>query len=383
MQIKKVLVIKGGSQYGQTRYEADEMIKGFIEQNCKVSIMDLMSDETNYTDGWVEGYDLILGFNAMGIEWYMADKTANKPLFWAFLVDHPFYHHLRLLKIKGNVIVSCIDRKHVEYIDRYYKNIKWVCFMPHGGIIGKSHYIPYENRKYNVVMMGGLGKITETLVSINELKNRIGEVVDPVLHQVEKDMNLDLESVLEDQLRKNGVAITDQEFSAFMHGLYPIDIMRRYIKRRDLIDAITSAGIEVDIWGNGWEKVAEKNDKIRLHEPVAYDMINSIMADAKIVLNDMPLFHDGSHERVFAPMQCGAVCLSDKSIFIEELFVDKRDIVFYDSQKLEEVPCLIDYLLNNQKEAKLIAENGMVASQNETWVRRSYEVFEVAESLQS
>ena len=116
--INKILIIKGSAQYDVLRDVCDELMRSFCSFGCIVTVIDLTHYSYNNCDlESFSKYDLIFSFDVIGIELYnLIDKP---PLFWTFLVDPPFYLHERLMQIKGNVMVSCIDRQHVKYIDRF------------------------------------------------------------------------------------------------------------------------------------------------------------------------------------------------------------------------------------------------------------------------
>ena len=125
--IKKILIIKGSSQYSAARCFCDELLRSFCNMGHLVTMLDLTAlPDTECSDLFAQ-YDMIFSFDLAGIELY--NTMAVKPFLWTMLIDPPIYLNERLKQINGDVMVSCIDRRHVIYIDRYYKNIPWTCFM--------------------------------------------------------------------------------------------------------------------------------------------------------------------------------------------------------------------------------------------------------------
>ena len=93
-----------------------------------------------------------------------------------------------------------------------------------------------------------------------------------------------------------------------------------------------------------------------------------IMADSKIVLNMMPEFKRGTHDRVVCAMCNGAVALTDPSTYYETEFTDGEDIVFYDMANLEELPRIVNDILSDEEKAGSIALNGQKkALLDHTW----------------
>ncbi len=381
--MKKVLVIKGTSQYDQFRFVCDEMFTAFTNLGCLVTLLDCKYfDFTSVNKELFADYDLIFSFNGIGIELYNA--MLKKPMFWTFLVDHPFHHNSRLKQINDNVMVSCIDRRHVEYIDRYYKNIPWTCFMPHGGITGEAfHRIPYTERKYGVILMGSLGNIDEINSRIKMIESELEEIAVPVIEGALKDLSSDLEHLVYDRMSEIGIPCDDATFTDIMEFLNPIDTLRRYHKRSMLVDSLAEQGIPIDIWGNGWDGF--KSDKysglINVHDNVSYNEAKLIMRDARIILSDLPLFHDGSHERVFAAMQSGAISVSDRSIYLEECFTDGENIIFYEAGEVEELASRIRDILSDPSGAQKIINSADMLADDHTWQSRAAAILEIVDSL--
>ena len=57
---------------------------------------------------------------------------------------------------------------------------------------------------------------------------------------------------------------------------------------------------------------------------------HDMLSQSKISLNVMPWFKNGIHDRIFNSCLNGAVSLSDSSIYIDELFTDRQNIILYD-----------------------------------------------------
>lgn len=384
MKIKKVLILKGFSQYDVLRHFCDEMLQSLCSLGCLTTMLDLTSINPEIlTSVLFNNYDMIFSFNSIGIELY--NFMEHKPLFWSFLVDHPFHHHSRLQQIDGNVMVSCIDRRHVEYIDKYYKNIPWTCFMPHGGTTSEPlRHIPYIDRKYNVVFMGSLGNLQETDSLIKAISNELNDLVLSVTDTAISDMSLDLEQIVYDKLCELNVPFDNGLFSEIMPILSPIDTLRRYYKRLALISSLCYNGIDIDIWGSGWEqaiKDPECRKHIKLHGNVSYSEAMDIMRNSRIVLSDMPLFLDGSHERVFSSMQSGAISATDGSKFLEECFTDNENIIFYRNNNIEELASDIREKLNNPDTANTIINNAVNASADHMWRNRASAMMQIAKNL--
>lgn len=379
---KKILIIKGASQYGAARYFCDELLQAFCNMGCIVAMLDLTVFPDMDCPDQFALYDMIISFDVTGIELY---NTMNvKPFFWTILIDPPIYLNERLKQIKGDVMVSCIDRNHVSYIDRYYKNIPWTCFLPHGGITGDPlPKIPYCDRKYDVVILGSLQNFNDINKVINSLKAEYNPLAELIIDSAIKDLSSELSDIVLEKTKELSLNFDDITFRELMYIMRPVDALRRYYQRFSFIESLTSNGISLDIWGSGWEQLTTETnkDQLRLHGDISYNEAKNVMRDSKILLNAMPLYHDGSHERVFAAMQSGAIVASDRSIFLEECFYDHKDIIFYDPNDIEALSSTIKTLLNDPVRAQYIIDNAYVLSLNHTWSMRAASILEISDMI--
>lgn len=92
-----------------------------------------------------------------------------------------------------------------------------------------------------------------------------------------------------------------------------------------------------------------------------------LISDTKILLNVMPWFKDGIHDRVLTAMHNGSICLTDSSAFCQGIFQHEKNIVFFDLNKLDRLPEQVKLLQSNTKKAKEIAQNGKKIAQTFTW----------------
>lgn len=385
-RIDRILIIKGESQYGQMGAALDEMIKGFLSKGCLVTIMDLLHDDAEslrLRKDWIHDYDLIFSMNMIGLELYKADESQLKPLFWGYLEDHPFHLHSRLEMVKGeDIIVSCCDRGHVEYIDQFYPGVKWTCFMPHGGFPGYMKSVRFEDRKYDVVFIGSLTNEEALEKELDKLRSTFGNGVDLLIERVLSDTTVELETIVKNTLFEAGSGFEKENFASIMSVFSSLDYYRRFIKRKKLLEELAMAGIRVTIFGNGWEGLSERAQKThQLMGSIDHHLIGMIMGDSRFVLNDMPVFVDGSHDRVFAAMQCGAVCVTDRSGFLEELFTNEQEIIFYNANHPENVPDVLSRLMADHNKAEKIATAGRIAAQEQTWYNLAKDIIEIAEGL--
>lgn len=115
---------------------------------------------------------------------------------------------------------------------------------------------------------------------------------------------------------------------------------------------------------------------------ISADEVIDRMMDAKIVLNTMTWFKDGTHDRVFNGMLAGAVIVSDSSVYMAEEFCgditsDKAELMLFELDELEWLPDIIKELLADPKWMQQIADRGrQKALYHHTWKTRAMELHE-------
>ena len=112
--------------------------------------------------------------------------------------------------------------------------------------------------------------------------------------------------------------------------------------------------------------------------------------DAKIIINILKWFKDGTQSSVFDGMLAGAAVVADTSKYLAENFRDMEklsdglgystenaEIVFFELDKIQELEEKVKYLLGHLKEAQRIADRGYQrAKKQHTWNVRAQEIEE-------
>lgn len=132
--------------------------------------------------------------------------------------------------------------------------------------------------------------------------------------------------------------------------------------------SIAARGITVEIYGNGWGSESDYNNMVHIHNRISSAECNKLTSQAKIALNFMPWFKDGSSERVFNNMMAGSLCVTDPSNYLLNNYIDGEDIVYFDLNNIFKVGEVVEYYLHHTDEAQRIAEAGRIkASMNDSW----------------
>ena len=183
-----------------------------------------------------------------------------------------------------------------------------------------------------------------------------------------------------------GWTIPEDFMEALMYCGESIDWAVRMYQRERVIAALADAGFEVHLLGRGWENhpCAGRANVYRIDDRIPYGQTLSYMADAKITLNVMPWFKNGTHDRIFNAMLQRSIPLTDASGWIREHFTDGTDIALYDLEHLDRLPEIAARLLEDESYAASMIEAGYKkAAESFTWsdcAERLLEAFDASDA---
>ena len=177
--------------------------------------------------------------------------------------------------------------------------------------------------------------------------------------------------------------------AAFADGLelnFLADMFIRAVIREELLMEMLRNGIDVDIFGHGWEKFVEKcgnveksegrfKVKINICGEVDYRQLPELYADTKIALNVLPWFKAGQHDRIALAMCNGCVCVTDESTYLEKKFVDGENIFMYSLEDMTGAAMLVRDLLTHPLEAARAAAKGYVCAVSSLSFKKYIEIF--------
>ena len=381
--IQKILMIQGESQYDAISCFMNDLADGFRQLGCRVDILGGITKDALDRTIYFEEYDVVLSFFGITSVLYDAINRNPNTLFFLFLVDHPYYRYDWLAEQHRNLIVSCIDRNHCNFLQKYYKNIDAVQFVPHGGNLSEKPPKPFADREIDVAFFGTCSASNEYKSIVDQMSEDIMKIMDATIARVMQGECIPAEEILIQELRSGGIELSEAQLLELFVVLAFADTYIRAKQREKLILHLAKSGLEVHVYGNGWEKdELAQYENIKCHGAVSYTEALDIMTNTKIVINKMPLFLDGSHERVFTAMLNGAVCCTDESGYWKQEFIDGESICFYDFQDLDNLENIIKELLLNLDKAGKIAQNGYdIAIHKHQWKTRAEQILEICNKV--
>lgn len=408
-------------------YTAEQFHKAFSLLGHEVFIFhhnDFKKSAKEFMEFLKGGIDFTLIFNNIGL--FIKDDLGNN--LWDrfsvpcvnFLFDHPFYYQDTLRDASENAIFTCIDRNHVKYIKRFYPNIKKCFYMPLAGELLTPFSVgitdlqkqllsqdvsDWSTRPIDVLYVGSLKQnfdmdmcqvaqkafdfliknqtyTTEyalelslkkaiSLLDSDKTPDDISEGLDVAKLTFPSDICLQADdSVMED------VKLPESVIRSTIETYRYVDMNVNYYFRKKLIVDLVQSGIDVTVYGNGWNLDEIKNSPHFHYRGLTSqrDCLCEIRR-SKFVLNNMTWFKDGTHDRVHNAMLYHTVCITDDTAYLRERFEDGRDLIFYSLDTIHTLPDKIKELLWNPEKAMEIAENGFQkAVLTDTWNNRALEL---------
>jgi spore maturation protein CgeB len=166
------------------------------------------------------------------------------------------------------------------------------------------------------------------------------------------------------------------------YSLLMFQYLDKYVRGKDRTELIQSIkNARVHVFGEApsdaikhtpnWAHYLANQKNVVLHPPVGYEEALNILQQSKICLNSMPFFRDGTHERIFAGLACGALPLTSESRYLRETFVHEQDILYYHPRAGNSVNDLIDHYLAHEPLRRDAAASGRAKTMAaHTWDHR-------------
>lgn len=316
-------------------------------------------------------FDAVLEFNSDLPKVLMDDGSyfldhIHAP-FYDVLLDHPLYHHDMLRQTLSDFHVICLDINHRDYILKNYPHIKSVDVVSMTGEPAEA-CLPVCERPIDVLFLGTYTSPAEVFDAIQNCPPFLAADIKKLIERMLADPSLTLEAAATELIPETDSLIAEN-FPLHMQAYFLADTYLRAFLREKLIRTLEDAAVPLSVYGSDWEKMPHPaRSSVTFHDSVLFADTFSLMADAKITLNIMPLFKNGSHDRIPAAMLNKSVSVTDGSRLLTSLYTDGSDIVFYDINRMELLPERLFSLLSDEAKLSSIANAGYKnAAKNATW----------------
>ncbi len=306
--------------------------------------------------------------------------------FYNILMDHPFHYKAALDRAPEQILL-CMDRNHVDYVKRFFPNIKRVAFFPHAGIelrkkdmacAEESSYLPIEERKIDVLYAGGLSRyaaegLIPDLGSIREFD--AFELVKNALEKLINTPELTTEHVIEQCLKEINFKINDKKLGETIAELRFLDALAVSFYREQAVRILAENGVTVTVFGVGWDRCEWESPNVVYAGVTSPAQILELMNQSKIVLNTMTWFKQGAHDRIFNGMLAGAAVVSDRSEYVEEIFTKQKQLQLFSLDGIKELPEIVQSLLQHPRVAQDMADCGYEETRRKhMWINRLQDI---------
>lgn len=295
------------------------------------------------------------------------------------LMDHPFHYKEKLRQLPNTAIVLCTDRNHVAFLKKYEPILKCVAFLPHAGTKESITKRKLMDREMEVLYAGSLPFVNASLMVPDlSLEDRF-DAIDMskyVLDTLIEHSNQTTEEAICAYLEEKKLFFSTEETYDIIYKMRFLDSYATSYFREWTIRVLVEAGIDVFVYGSGWE-ICEWIDNPHFHwmgKVLAQDIL-PLMEEAKIVLSTQTWYKDGAHDRIFNGMLQRACVLTDTSKYLLEEFKDQKDIVFFEREKINELPKIVERLKNDPENMQKIADQGYEsAKKKHSWEIRAKQI---------
>lgn len=382
--MKKLLFFTGDIEtQGYFSRQIAEAMKGLGHETFIYDLSRPWESTENFFRFFEQDNTALINFNFHGMsgEQYFLDE--NDTMMWEALripsynivVDHPMYYHHFLEKVPANYHHISIDKNHEIYMRRFFPKIKNGPFLPLAGtkLYPNKSNVPIACRKYDVTMVGNYCKPS----TFDKYITRIDDEYTAFYHGMIEDLfthpDKTVEEVAETHLLAELSEVPEEELKKTFAALTFIDLYVRYTFRGRAIQELVDAGIKVHVFGDGWELLECRHpENLMIMNSLDSEGCLKKLCQTKLSLNVMPWFKNGAHDRIFNSMLNGAVCLTDSSIYLDEILHDGKDCSLYSLERMERLPEIAKELLSDPDRMQEIADSGYeLAQAGHTWAHRA------------
>lgn len=382
--MKKIMLFEGDIE--TQGYFSIQLAEAFQKMGHQTFIFDLSKpweSTERFFRFFEKGNTVLVNFNFHGMSGEEMFLDENDRMMWDALqipsynivVDHPMYYHHFLEKHPKDYHQISIDRNHEKYMQRFFPEIMRGPFLPLAGtqLYPNKSYTSAQYRRYDVTMVGNYtppSHFEKYITRIDEEYTAFyyGMIDDLLAHPMRT-----VEDVAEEHIRREIPEVTEEEIKKVMCKLTFIDLYVRFMTRGQAVAALVDAGIKVHVFGSGWDKLACKKPE-NLIDGSGLDSVGCLkkLCQSKISLNVMPWFRDGAHDRIFNSMLNGSLCLTDSSVYLDEILRDGSNCKIYSLEQLDALPDMVYDLLGNLDKLQEIIDNGYeMAKAAHTWEHRA------------
>ena len=291
---------------------------------------------------------------------------------FSYISDAPYSIWPYIIQMDRRSVITYSDQSHRQFLDDIgYKKPSF--FMPHGGPLPVKPHIDFKDRDINVLVLGRVQKAE----SLDDIVDRVGAGLPDLRKILDRAFEKALSENLEPYLALKSICLEGgiDLISSLPHPAL-FELLKSFYRwmemtnRNKLLQEITD--VKIDFVGPIRDEIAGITDRNHNfhHKQLGEDCLK-FMDRAKVVLNSVTVFPDGSHERIWFAMAHGAAVFTDYSRFVAETFRGDENILFIDNTNhRQSVDRLKNAMESGDALATLADKASAIYPHHHTWEKR-------------
>lgn len=359
------LILKGEADisYGVLQKFAVDLAESFVRLGQAVIIVGDEEDEeksNQYNEFIGKLFKGIIGFQTKALEIdYFSSLEGPKYLFW---FDYPLHFSNIFTNKSSDYYILCQDADYAKLI-RDYHGIENAMQFPPGGVVDiEPDYV--NERPYDIVFMGSFFEHRSDGLDEEQKAFYDYMITHPIL-----TFEAGLRAIMNLSEKDS---INDEFLNKMIHMKLACRAVIEYY-RELVINTIIESGYKIHFYGENWNRFPcdeRYRQNMIIHRAVTVDESLEELRKAKIGLNIMSWHKSGMTERIANIMLSGAVCLSDKSEYLDN--IDNDAIRLFSLDKLYELPTIIEEILDDEDNRVAMAQKAYkIANDEFSWDARA------------
>ena len=361
---------------------AYQMAEGFRQAGCRVMLADMQNTgktRQSVMEFAEKGRTAALFFNHTGLNLLTEDGQSIWNLLEAdcydYIVDHPMYYHAALIFPVERLTFVCVDEYHHKFIQRFYEKKVKSIFLPLAGMIASGPAMPFEDKDVDVIFTGSYNPEQNAEAYVSSFEEEAGMLWKEGYEWLLEHKERTVEEAVEQCFLKRGIKPDNLSLRNIIQMFRNIDGALRTQMRMNVVKALAESGMHLHVYGNGWEYFEGEKRNLTIYGRISFRESIEQMKRAKIVLNVMPWFKAGSHDRIYTAMLNHSVACTDASEYLSQTLTDRKNVLFYSIDNLDGLAEQLHKWLKQPELLKEIAEEGYhYAKIHHTWQNRALEL---------
>lgn len=373
----EVIICTGEMQADWAVVHMSDLHRGFADIGVE-------SRHIHLKDGDLDGFrKLIAGKQLAGDKFFVVSQNGGAPVGDApkfnFIGDHPLDHYECISDASQNAVYSFVDRRQTDLGCLRLDDPPPAIFCPTGAPKARIQPPAMAGRDIDILFSGSIFFDPERAnwaarFGDNELLRGIfSDSVDACIEEYE-DAYIAIVRACEG--RSVDAGGLDFDLLQALFGI--VEGCCQAHQRKQIISSLRDVNVKVmgDFPPDTFD--ASVNVELIGHRSFAEGV--ELMGRSKMVLNIVPKFSDGAHERIWYGMAAGAVVLTTASDYVAETFTHGRDIMFIEPGGGIDAAAVAD-LVHDPARLSEMAENAQpLFEAGHTWDVRAGRIANAAEA---